>query len=212
MSERIIASRIWVSSRSVRSHSPSWSSATMASMIFVTIKRIFSGVGSAQAAGCRFAGIGDHHDGGFLELRFRTRIAKIVLGNLLVGPRLVLRFLEEIMQRPRAVMLRDKIDDPLRQAHFLCELHAVSHVADDDLCALRGLEPVVRVLAELVFDKVFRSGRFPDVVIKCADAGQQRVSADDSAGFFGKLADGVRMLIGSGSTQGKLAKDRQIGV
>ena len=73
------------------------------------------------------------------------------------------------MKRSCAVMLRDKINDTLRQTDFFGEFDAVRNVADDDFRALRRFQFVVRIFAELVFDKMFRRGRFADVVVKRTD-------------------------------------------
>ena len=70
----------------------------------------------------RLAAIGDHHDGRFLELRFRAGITEIVFRDIAFIFGFRLGFFEEIMKRARAVMLRDEIDDALRQTHFPGEL------------------------------------------------------------------------------------------
>ena len=89
---------------------------------------------------------------------------------------LVLRPFQKVMQRARAVMLRNEIDDPLRQAHLFRQLRAVCDVADYDLRALCGLQSVVRIFASLVLDKMLGRGRFADVVIKRTDPRQQAVA------------------------------------
>ncbi len=114
------------------------------------------------------------------------------------------------MQRSRAVMLRNKINYSCRQTHFPCQFCAVSYVADDNFRALRRFQTVVRISARLIFDKMFGRGGFSDVVIKCADACQQTVCADDAAGIFRQLSDGVRMLIRAGGAKRELSERGQI--
>ena len=105
------------------------------------------------------------------------------------------------MKCPRAMVLRNEIDDPLRQTHFAGELCTVCNMADYDLCALRRLQTVVRVLFHLIFDEMFRGGRLAYVVVQSSDACQEAVPAYDAASFFSKLSDSVRVLIRSGRTQ-----------
>ena len=77
---------------------------------------------------------------------------------------------------------------------------------------ITDFELVVRVFAQLVFDKMFGRGGFSDVVIKRADSRQQSVCADNAARFFRKLPDGVRMLIRPRRAQSELSEHGQIGV
>src|SRR5688572_14029057 len=116
------------------------------------------------------------------------------------------------MQRAGAVVLRDEIDDPLRQSHLLGKLLAVSYMADDDLGALHRFQAVVRIAARLILHKMFGRGRFAYIVIKRADASKQVVRADGSAGFLRKLADGVRMLVCSRRPERELAENGQVRV
>ena len=64
----------------------------------------------------------------------------------------------------------------------------------------------------MVFDKMIGRGDLANIVIKRTDACQQGIGANRAASVFGKLSNGVRMLICSRGPQGKLAQYRQIGV
>src|SRR5436190_21990496 len=97
------------------------------------------------------------------------------------------------MQCPRSVMLWNKIDNALRQAHLFPQLRAVCDVADYDLRALGGFEMVVRIVARLVLDKMLGRGCFAYIMIKGADTRQKGIRTDSAAGFFGQLTDGMRM-------------------
>ena len=99
------------------------------------------------------------------------------------------------MESPRTVVLRNKIDDPLGQAHLFRELCSVGHVADDDLGALCGFQAVMRVLAQLIFDEMLWCRRLPNVVIEGSDPRKQSITADDATSFFSELSDGMRMLV-----------------
>ena len=95
------------------------------------------------------------------------------------------------MQRPRTVMLRDKIDYPLRQSHFFSEFYAVRYVTDDDLGTLRRFETVVWIFTQLILDKVFRGRRFPDVVVQRTDSRQQAIAPNNPTRFLSQLTDRV---------------------
>src|SRR5436190_5928866 len=114
------------------------------------------------------------------------------------------------MQRSRAMMLRDEINDPCRQSHLAGELNTVGHVADDYFRALRRFEPVVRILRQLIFNEMLRCGRFADIVIQSTDTGEQAIAADHAARLFGKLSDGVGMLISPRCPESKLPEYRQV--
>src|SRR5690606_29669095 len=86
------------------------------------------------------------------------------------------------------------------------------HMADDDLGALCRFQAVVRILAQLVLDEMLRGGGLSDVMIERSDTRQKCVAAYNPAGFFGKLSDRVRMLIGTRSAKRKLAERRQVGI
>ena len=75
-----------------------------------------------------------------------------------------------------------------------------------------GLRRSCGFLASLILDKMLGRRRFADVVIERTDARQEAVAADNAAGFFGKLADGVRMLVRPRRPHRELAENRQIGV
>ena len=79
------------------------------------------------------------------------------------------------------------------------------------LALLLRLEPVVPVIA-IGFRQNVQERRFFRCRGKRADPSKQSVPANHSAGFLRKLADGVRMLVRAGRTQGKLAQDRKIRV
>ena len=95
------------------------------------------------------------------------------------------------MQRPRAVMLRNKVDDSLRQAHFPGQFYAVCDMANDDLRTLDRLQTVVRILARLIFDEVFGCRGFADVVIQSSDSREQTIGANGAASFFSQLPNGM---------------------
>ena len=64
----------------------------------------------------------------------------------------------------------------------------------------------MRIAAHLVFDKMIGRGDLANIVIKRTDARQQGIGANRAASVFGKLSNGVRMLICSRGPQGKLAQ------
>jgi hypothetical protein len=49
----------------------------------------------------------------------------------------------------------------------------------------------VRIVAELILDKMLGCSRLADVVIKSSDAGEESIAADYAAGFFRQLPDRV---------------------
>ena len=70
----------------------------------------------------------------------------------------------------------------------------------------------MRIVALLVFDEVIRRRQFSDVVVKSANARQQRIRAYRAGRLFRQLANCVRMLICAGRSQRQLAEYRQVRV
>lgn len=84
----------------------------------------------------------------------------------------------------------DKLLDFLGQSVFLRDLHAVRHVADDDLRAfLLVVHLGVRVLARLVLCEEGRVGHLTDVVVERARPHQHRVCADAAGGVGREVGD-----------------------
>src|SRR4029079_8266818 len=106
--------------------------------------------------------------------------------------------------------LRNEVGNLLRQSDLFCESRSVGDVTRDNLRALVRTQPIVRIVALLVFDEVLRRSEFADVVIKSADAREQWIRTDCATCVFGKLADGMRMLVRAGRAHRELPEHRQI--
>ena len=76
------------------------------------------------------------------------------------------------MQGAGAVVLRNEVRNLLGQIDFFGQLLAVGHVADDYSGTLRRPHVIVRVVALLILDKIFRRRDLPDIVVKRANACQ----------------------------------------
>ena len=68
------------------------------------------------------------------------------------------------------------------------------------------------IIALLIFDEVIRRRQFSDVMVKSADARQQRICAYSAGRLFRQLANCVRMLISAGRSQSQLSEYRQVRV
>ena len=91
----------------------------------------------SQRTGRCFAGIGQHQDCGLFELRLGSRISKVCFVYFFGVARLLFRFLQEEMQGSRAVMLRNKVGDPLWQTNFSRQLKSVRNVTGNNFRASR---------------------------------------------------------------------------
>ena len=113
----------------------------------------------------RFDTIRQHDDGGLNTTRRRTRVRELRgVGRHAVT---LLRLLEEVCDRPRAVVLADELHDTTRKLVLLGEIQPFEHVIPDDRGARRGLELVVRVATlRLVLGEVLRFLQLADVVVE----------------------------------------------
>src|SRR5260370_16890757 len=83
---------------------------------------------------CRgFARVGQHQDCSFLELRLGSGVTKVGFVHLLTIRRLLFGLAEKEMQRARAMMLRNKIGDPVWQTNLFRESQSIRNLAGDYL-------------------------------------------------------------------------------
>ena len=143
------------------------------------------GRGIDQRAAGAFHGVGQHQHGRLLGLRLGAGIAEAALvdfaavgiGLLLLGGPVV----EELHPRG-AVVLRDQVDDRLRQAVLPGQVGAVLDVGDDHQRAHGGHQRLVAVVVgALVLDEIARLEHLADVVEIGPHADQQAAGVDASA-------------------------------
>ena len=76
------------------------------------------------------------------------------------------------------------------------EIHTLFHVRDDDQCAHRGRQIVMRISLEAhILREVFRFHQFADVVKIRADAAEGRIRADGFRRGFGEIGHHKAMVI-----------------
>ena len=97
------------------------------------------------------------------------------------------------------MVLADCCDNLAVQAVFQRDIDAFFDVRNDNKCAHRWSEIVVRILARLrVFCKILRFHKFADVVKICADPADCGVSADSLCGGFHEVGHSKAMVVGAG--------------
>ena len=106
-------------------------------------------------------------------------------------------------------MLRDQVDDRLREAVLAGQVGPVLDVRDDHQRAHGGSQRLVAVLVgPLVLDEVVRLEHLADVVEVGPHADQQPAGVDALGGGLGNRADGDRMVVGARRPADKLLQER----
>src|SRR5260370_16766121 len=150
-----------------------------------------------QRACSGFARVGQHQDCSFLELRLGSGVTKVGFVHLLTIRRLLFGLAEKEMQRARAMMLWNKIGDPVWQTNLFRESQSIGNVAGDYLGALCRAQAIVGIASSLVLNKVIRRRHLADVVIQRSDARHQGIGADSPPSVFANLADPLRASLGA---------------
>jgi hypothetical protein len=106
----------------------------------------------------------------------------------------------EIFGHARSVMCLDKVDNLLRQVIFLCNLHPILHVVDNDPGTLFKRESRMRIHSgRLILGKEGGIDHFPDIVIERTGSYQGGIGSDFHCGGHAQVGDLQRMLKSSRS-------------
>src|SRR5581483_10688033 len=94
----------------------------------------------------------------------------------------------KIADKRCAVMFLNNVDDSLIEFIFKSEINAFLHMRDDNQCAHRRREVIVRVALEAhVLSEIFRLYQLADIVEISADAAERCVCADRFRSSFCKI-------------------------
>ena len=106
------------------------------------------------------------------------------------------RALIKIVNQRCAVMFLNDVDDALVESMLEREIDPFFHMRDDDQCAHRWRQIIVRISLEAhVLGEIFRLHQFADVMEIRADAAERRIGADRFRGGFGQVGHDKAVMI-----------------
>ena len=153
--------------------------------------------------------VADHQDRLLTRERVRTRVAEQALIDLLVGM-LVGIFDVEVARQSRAVVRGDEVADDLWQVVLLGQAQSLRDVADDDGCALRVRQFVVRVEARLVLREIDRVLHLSDVMVERPRTHQLRLGPNLVGYLRSQVAHGDGVLECARRLLAQFAKQRVV--
>ena len=166
--------------------------------------------GVGQRAGGRLNGVGQHDHSGLLAPGARPLVSEggdvnvlaVELDGLVV----------EVEHQRIAVVLADDVDHGDGDALLGGHLCAIPGMGGENGGGDAGIGAVVGIVAHLVFLEVHGALELAHVVIICADAGQQTVSAHRRRAGLGQVGDDDGVVVGARRFHQQPPQQRLVGI